>query len=144
MEAAAEANKKKKGGRGKKKKGSWDLLAPKDRQTRFWVEQFGRDSAAGNAEAAKLQKIVDKKTEENRKAKENWEKEVKKMLKFLYQMDKKVGSWMDMHWGQGEGGCPLGRKLFEIKQAGVRAIWSMTINEPYDKMNSNVRTRYLK
>ena len=75
---------------GKKKKGSWDLLAPKDRQTRFWVEQFGRDSEAGNAEAAKLQRIVDRKTEENRLAKENWEKEVKKMLKFLYQMDKKV------------------------------------------------------
>ena len=70
--------------------GSWDLLAPMDRQTRFWVEQFGRDSAAGNAEAAKFQRVVDKKTEENRIAKQNWENEVKRMLKFLYQMDKKV------------------------------------------------------
>jgi len=87
---AAAAAKKKKGGKGKKKKGSWDLLPPKDRHTRFWVEQFGRDSEAGNAEAAKLQRIVDKKTEENKLAKQNWEKEVKKMLKFLYQMDRKV------------------------------------------------------
>jgi len=88
--AEAETKKKQKKGKGKKQKGSWDLLVPKDRQTRFWVEQFGRDSDAGNAEASKLQCLIDKKTEENKLAKENWEKEVKKMLKFLYQMDKKV------------------------------------------------------
>ena len=90
--AASAAAKRKKGRRGKKKKGSWDLLAPKDRQTRFWVEQFARDAAAGCAEAEKLQRLVDKKAEENRVAKENWEKEVKKMLKTLYQMDRKVGA----------------------------------------------------